>query len=185
MGFPKPLLRFSDGQTFVDRISRAMLSALPHLIVVVGAHATRVRDAIPKDKRISIVENREWERGQFSSIKCALRAVSSEFGAAVIHLIDHPTVTASTFAAVRDEWIARKTPIVIARHNGRRGHPVLFDRSLFRELLDAPEDQGARIVVNRDASRVSYVDVDDPGVTLDLDTPKDLARAGFPAVPSR
>ena len=185
MGFPKPLLRFPDGQTFVDRISRAMLSALPHLVVVVGAHSERVRDAIAKDQRITIVENRDWERGQLSSIKCALRTVDAKFDAAVIHLIDHPSVTPSTFAAVRDAWNARRTPIVVARHNGRRGHPVLFDRSLFDELLDAPEDRGARVVVNAEPSRVSYVDVDDPGVTLDLDTPEDLARAGFPPAPAQ
>ena len=60
---------------------------------------------------------------------------------------------------------------------------MLFDRAMFTELLDAPEDQGARVVVNADASRVSYVDVDDPGILLDLDTPEELARAGlhFPA----
>ena len=51
------------------------------------------------------------------------------------------------------------------------------------ELLEGPEDEGARAVVNRDPSRVVYVDVDDPGVNLDLDTPADLERAGLPAPP--
>jgi CTP:molybdopterin cytidylyltransferase MocA len=51
------------------------------------------------------------------------------------------------------------------------------------ELLDAPEDQGARAVVNRDPTRVVYVDLDDPGVNLDLDTPADLERAGLPGPP--
>ena len=76
-------------------------------------------------------------------------------------------------------------PIVIARYQGRRGHPVLFERSLFQELLDAPEDQGARVVVNADASRVGYVDVDDAGTVLDLDTPADLVRAGLRATAGR
>jgi molybdenum cofactor cytidylyltransferase len=60
---------------------------------------------------------------------------------------------------------------------------VLFARSIFEELMDAPEDQGARAVVNRDWSRVVYVEVDDPGVNLDLDTPADLEQAGLPAPP--
>jgi len=46
------------------------------------------------------------------------------------------------------------------------------------------EDQGARVVVNADPSRVLYVEVDDPGVVLDLDTPADLASAGLAPPPS-
>ena len=61
---------------------------------------------------------------------------------------------------------------------------MLFARELFVELAAAPEDQGARAVVAADPSRVAYVDVDDPGVLTDLDTPEDLERAGL-ARPSR
>jgi CTP:molybdopterin cytidylyltransferase MocA len=50
-------------------------------------------------------------------------------------------------------------------------------------LQGAPEEQGARFVVNADPARVTYVDVDDPGVTLDLDTPEDLRRAGLAPPP--
>jgi CTP:molybdopterin cytidylyltransferase MocA len=55
---------------------------------------------------------------------------------------------------------------------------------VFAELMAAPEDQGARVVVNADAARVRYVEVDDAGVVLDLDTPADLAQAGLPPPPS-
>jgi molybdenum cofactor cytidylyltransferase len=56
---------------------------------------------------------------------------------------------------------------------------VIFGRSVFAELLDAPEDQGARVVVNADPSRIVYMDADDPGIVLDLDTPEELMRAGL------
>jgi molybdenum cofactor cytidylyltransferase len=62
---------------------------------------------------------------------------------------------------------------------------VIFDRALFAELLSAPEEEGARHVVNADPSRVAYVDLDDPGINLDLDTPTDLAHAGLPPPPKR
>lgn len=178
MGFPKPLLKIGN-QTFVARLARAMLSAADRLIVVVGAHAARVRPAIPLDPRITVVENPQWPRGQLSSIKAALRALDPAYEAAIVHLTDHPTVAAATFARVTEAWRCSQKPIVVARHGGRRGHPVLFDRAVFAELLAAPEDQGARAVVNADPGRVQYVDVDDPGITLDLDTPEDLERAGI------
>jgi len=184
MGYPKPLLDVG-GETFVAHLAAAMLPVVARLIIVVGAHADRVRPAIPDDPRITVVVNPDWARGQLSSIKAGIRALAPDVSAALIHLTDHPTVKATTFAAVVDANRQSGKPIVIARHDGRRGHPVLFDRSMFTELLNAPEDQGARVVVNADASRIVYADVDDPGILLDLDTPEDLARAGFelPAKP--
>jgi len=178
MGYPKPLLQIGN-ETFVAHLAIAMLAVVPHLTVVIGAHAERVRPAIPTDPRISIVENRDYLRGQLSSIKAGLRSFSPGAAAALIHLTDHPTVKPDTFAAVIERYRQSQKPIVIARNEGHRGHPVLFDRTMFPELLSAPEDQGARVVVNNNASRVVYADVDDAGILLDLDTPEELRRAGL------
>jgi molybdenum cofactor cytidylyltransferase len=178
MGYPKPLLKVGD-ETFVAHLAATMLKVVARLTIVIGAHGDRVRPSISSDTRIKVIDNPDWSRGQLSSIKAGIRAISLDACAAMIHLTDHPTVKAETFAAVVEAYRQSGKPIVIARHGGRRGHPVLFDRSIFMELLDAPEDQGARAVVNADASRVVYVDVDDPGILLDLDTPEDLARAGL------
>jgi molybdenum cofactor cytidylyltransferase len=96
-----------------------------------------------------------------------------------VHLVDHPTVLSETFKRFVEQYEKSRKPILVAQHSGRNGHPVLFDRSVFTELEQAPIEVGARAVVKTDADRVFYVDVDDPGVLLDLDTPADLARAGL------
>jgi len=152
-------------------------------VIVIGAHRDRVRAAIPRDPRIAITENPNYSRGQLSSLKVGLGAVQPDSAGAIVHLGDHPMVRVETFRAIVDSYNRASKPIVIARHDGRRGHPVVFDRALFAEILSAPEKQGARYVVNADASRVAYVDLDDPGINLDLDTPADLARAGLPPPP--
>ncbi len=138
---------------------------------------------MPADSRIVAVENPEYVRGQLSSLRAGLARVGAQSRAALVHLVDHPTVRAETFAAIVREYERTGKSIVIARYRDRRGHPVLFDRTVFRELLDAPLDQGARAVVNADPSRVGYLDADDPGITLDLDTPEDLERALLPPPP--
>ena len=61
---------------------------------------------------------------------------------------------------------------------------MVFARELFGELAAVPEEQGARAVVVADPARVAYVDVDDPGVLTDLDTPEDLERAGLARPPA-
>jgi molybdenum cofactor cytidylyltransferase len=160
-----------------------MLDVVPRLVIVLGAHAGKIRPAIPRDGRIEIVENQNYSRGQLSSLKVGLGAVRSDCEGAIVHLADHPMVDVKSFKAIVDSYDRTRKPIVIARSSGRRGHPVLFDRTVFVELLSAPEDEGARYVVNADASRVEYVELDDPGINLDLDTPADLAGAGLAAPP--
>jgi molybdenum cofactor cytidylyltransferase len=178
MGFPKPLLEIGR-ETFLTRLTAAMLTAVDRLVVVIGAHPAKVRPVVPIDSRISIVENREFARGQLSSLKRGLTGLSRDAGAAMVHLVDHPKVEPATFRGIVETFRQGGKPIVIARSEGRRGHPVVFSRSVFAELIAAPEEQGARVVVNADPERVGYFDVDDPGVFLDLDTPDDLAHVGL------
>jgi molybdenum cofactor cytidylyltransferase len=182
MGYPKPLLEIG-GRTFIEHIAETMLAVVPRLVIVVGAHRERVQAAIPRDPRIVIIENPNYSRGQLSSLKVGLSAVLPEAAGALVHLGDHPMIRASTFRAIVDSYDRVGKQIVIARHEGRRGHPLIFDRVVFSELFSAPEEEGARYVVNADPSRVAYVDLDDAGINLDLDTPSDLKRAGLPPPP--
>jgi molybdenum cofactor cytidylyltransferase len=179
MGHPKPLLQIG-GQTFIERIAESMLAVVPRLVIVLGAHCDRVRAAIPRDARIAIVENPNYACGQLSSLKVGLGALQPDSAGALVHLGDHPVVRLETFRAIVEFYYQTGKPIVVARHDGHRGHPVVFDRALFSELQSAPEEEGARHVVNADLSRVAYIDLDDPGINLDLDTPSDLERAGLP-----
>jgi molybdenum cofactor cytidylyltransferase len=183
MGYPKPLLRIGN-ESFISRTTTIVLGSVGSVVIVLGAHADRIRPAIALGAGIKVIENPNYARGQLSSLKVGLaEAVAGRHDAVIVHLADHPLVTPATFGAVVDAYSKIRQPIVVARFRGRRGHPVIFDRSVFAELIAAPEDQGARVVVNADSQRVHYVDVEDPGVVLDLDTPSDLAQAGLPPPP--
>lgn len=183
MGFPKPLLRIGN-DTFLTRSLRSMLEVARNIVVVTGAHAQPVGDEVPAGPRITIVHNADFQRGQLSSLKRAIGATSPDVDAVLVHLADHPLVRGGTFRALVDTYQATRAPILIARCRGHRGHPVLFAKGVFSELLEAPESEGARFVVNAEPARVVYVEVNDPGVTLDLDTPEDLKRAGLAPPPA-
>ncbi len=179
MGYPKPLLRVG-AESFIARTTALALGVADRLVIVLGAHADRVWPAVSRDSRIIVVKNPNFKRGQLSSLKVGLAEVmGGGADAVVVHLADHPLVAPATFQALVDAYRSSAKPIAVARYQGRRGHPVIFDRTVFAELMAASEEQGARGVVNADAARLAYVDVDDPGVVLDLDTPTDLASAGL------
>jgi molybdenum cofactor cytidylyltransferase len=87
--------------------------------------------------------------------------------------VDHPDVG----PAIVDLLIARfeetSRPIVLPVHRGRRGHPVLFSRAVFDEIRRAPESVGARQVVWDHQGDLLEVEVPDPGIGRDVDTPGD------------
>jgi molybdenum cofactor cytidylyltransferase len=75
-------------------------------------------------------------------------------------------------------------PVVFAQHRGRRGHPVGFSSELFSDLVQLSGDEGARRVVARYPS--IGLELEDPGVLIDVDTEDDLAalRASSPPPPA-
>lgn len=84
---------------------------------------------------------------------------------------DMPLVRPATLLAVA-QGLAEHHPVAYAQHRGRRGHPVGFGAELFSELIALDGDDGARRLVARYPAHA--VEVDDPGVLIDVDTPQDL-----------
>ena len=60
---------------------------------------------------------------------------------------------------------------------------MIFSRALFPELMAAPLDQGARVVVHR--YQPLLVPVDNEGVLHDLDDPETYRRITGSEVPNR
>jgi molybdenum cofactor cytidylyltransferase len=176
MGSPKALLHY-QGQTFIERICTAFLTAgVDELIVVLGARAEEIARALPVHPALRAVVNSRYAQGQLSSLMVGIGALSPESEAAVVNLVDHPMVSSATIKAVIDSFRAAPLPIVIASYQGKRGHPVLFASQVYGEILAAPLDQGAKVVVRKDPTRVREIPLDDPGILADIDTPEDYRR---------
>jgi molybdenum cofactor cytidylyltransferase len=176
MGSPKALLPY-QGHTFIERICRAFLTAgVDELIVVLGAWEEKLCPALPTHPALQTVVNPDYKLGQLSSLTRGLGALSPESEAAVVNLVDHPLISAETITSLIASFRADPLPIIIASHHGKRGHPVLFSSQVYAELLAAPLDKGAKVVVRKDPKRVREVPLDDPGILADIDTPQEYTR---------
>jgi len=176
MGSPKALLHY-QGQTFIERICSAFLTAeVGELIVVLGAHADTLRPALPSHPQLRSVVNSRYFLGQLSSLMTGIGALSPESEAAIVNLVDHPLVTTETIKALIASFRKAPLPILLASYQGRRGHPVLFSSQVYGEILAAPLDQGAKVVVRKDPTRVREIQLDDPGILADIDTPEDYVH---------
>ena len=184
MGVPKAGLVHEE-RTFLARVVGALRDGgIDDVVVVTGRAHDAVLAALPSGDPAHVVRNPDPERGQLSSLKVALEELCKRRprpDAALVALVDHPAIAASTVQRLLGAWseagAASPPPaIVVPTHEGRRGHPVLFAAHVWAELLATPDELGARAVVHADAARVLEVPVDDAGVRVDVDTPDDLLR---------
>ena len=149
-------------------------AATDALVVVVGHEGARGRAALD-GLDAQLVMNDEWADGLAASVRALVAALEARATAVVIALGDQPELDRAVIDAVIARWRQSGLPIVAARYRGAQGHPVLFGRPIFRELAALSGDRGAKSVIERDAARVAYVDVDAP-MPRDVDRPADLAR---------
>lgn len=180
MGQPKAALPIGPGrQTFLSRITSTLIAAgLPEIIVVTGAKPELTQAGfLPRDGRVRVVENRNWQEGQLSSLLTALDVPARvPIEAALVMLVDVPLVSVETVERLLRAWRATRAPIVRPARGDEHGHPVIFDAAVFHELRTADRATGAKPVVRGHAAEIVNVPIDDPGAYLDIDTPEQYAR---------
>jgi len=91
--------------------------------------------------------------------------------AVILCLVDHPAFEPSTLTALIEAFVRTMAPVIVPTHGGRRGHPVLIARPLFKPLLALRTDQGANSVIRDWHSHTQFVEVADPGTLVDVDDP--------------
>lgn len=165
MGSPKALLPFGTS-TFLGTI-------LENLAGIDFAWRAVVSSAeLAPELPVPAIVNPDPKRGQISSLQTALRHGAGDHPWLMVVLVDLPAVRPETYAALV-QATGQAGAIWVPSHAGRRGHPVIFSLDCYADLLQAGD---AREVVAKHRLRRVEVEVDDPGILRDFDTPEDLKR---------
>jgi molybdenum cofactor cytidylyltransferase len=179
MGTSKALLPHSDPRTsFVRHLITIAKQGGAGVTYVVGrAHDTKLYREVMASGGV-FVTNLNADSGQLSSVLAGLEHAAADplTSGVLLAPVDVPLITSATIARIIAAAADTPAAIVRATYSGRHGHPVLFKRAVFAELQTADRHVGAKAVVRSDPARVLDVDVEDPGVTMDVDTPADYER---------
>jgi len=174
MGRSKALLAVSATDTFVGRLLTTLRAGgIPDPMVVGRADDQPLRDEVRRRAATYVANPDADAGGQLSSLLAGLSALDG-WGVRGLMMVpvDAPLVTPATIAALLAAFDATGAPIVRPRHQGRHGHPVVFSSAVFDELRRANPGEGAKAILRAHATEIVNVDVDDPGVLADLDTPE-------------
>ncbi len=160
-----------DGIPIAVHAARHLIEAIPGSIAVVrsaNSHLARLLRA--EGLRIAVC--RDAVNGMGHTLAAGVRA-SAGAGGWVVALADMPGILPQTIGRVADALRGGAT-LVAPRYQGQRGHPVGLARRFKGDLLLLQGDAGARAIVAANQDGISLIDVNDPGVTKDIDTPGDL-----------
>jgi molybdenum cofactor cytidylyltransferase len=175
MGSPKALLPF-QGRPFLEHLLD--ITKHPKIGVrriVLGPHAEPIAKEVALNPD-EIVLNDEWEKGQLSSIRAAIRSLPPGTHGIMVFLIDHPLISKNLVDGLIEQFYATRAPVVLPVFEGRRGHPVIFSAHLYAELEKAPDQVGARSVVWTHEAELSEHITTEQGCVVNLNDPGAFAK---------
>ena len=174
IGGPKALLSL-EGRTFLERAVRAFSEAGLEVVVVVNP---AVDAAVPKgDLLVGRVLNPDpdQQNGMFGSVRLGVSEALNLGASGVLLLpVDLPLITSEDVRAVVTR-LSAGAAVVVATHDGRRGHPIGISRAVMEEIVTTPPATTLRDIVRKDPARVVEVAVS-VGAITGVNTKEDLDR---------
>ena len=154
--------------------ARTVLAVCERVLAVTRPGSVTLR-AMLEGEGCEVIESDRTLGGLGSSLAAGVEASAGAHGWLVV-LADMPFIREGTMHAVH-QALAAGALIAAPRDrvSGARGHPVGFAAGLRDELIAIRGDEGARSVIQRHRDAVQLIEVDDAGITRDIDRPEDLA----------
>jgi molybdenum cofactor cytidylyltransferase len=172
MGSCKQLLPLGDRTVIARCLETLVAAGMDEIVVVVSPEGRCVAEAARKHP-VQIMVNPESGGDMASSVRAGRDALTADARGVIVLPCDYPLVSAGTITGLIGEHGESPASIVIPRHREKRGHPLLFPRTVLNELTN---DLTLRDLVRRRPELVRCLDVDDRGVLFDMDTPEDYGR---------
>jgi len=181
MGQPKQLLQWGD-KPMVRHVVETLIAGgvEPGGVVVVVGHRRAEVEAALTGLPVLFAFNPDYADGNMlRSLQVGLRALESapiHSGAALVALSDQPQITVSITRRVIEQWRSTAALVAAPSFGKRRGHPILFARPIWPDILNAPPVGSPRDILDKLADQVIYIEAPDDAVLRDIDTPEDYRR---------
>lgn len=160
-----------EGRPVIDHVLDALAAYVFDSVICVVRPDSRLPEHL-KGRAVVPVVNGQADQGMGTSLATGIQALPSA-DAAFIILGDMPAIPAGLFGRMVEAMGVSGADIVVPMHDGRQGHPVLFSRRCFADLMALQGDVGARSLIRSGAYAVASVD-SDAGILRDIDLPSDL-----------
>lgn len=174
-GGDKRVHALPDGTLMALASARQLQSACRHTVAVVRSDDDLLANGM-RDIGCTVVCSADAAHGMGHSLATAVLATRTAAGW-LVALADMPFIRQESYRLVR-EALAAGLSIARPSYRGQPGHPVGFSAAWGGKLAVLTGDRGARDLVAEAGRSCAIIEVDDPGVVRDIDTPADLLSGG-------
>lgn len=165
----KLLARMPDGGIVAHEAAHRLLLVVSRVLAVVRPGSEALARML-NEAGCDVVFSADAERGMGASLAAGIEA-SADAEGWIVALADMPRIAIPTVEAVA-RTLDGGASIVVPFYQGQRGHPVGFGPEHRDALMSLDGDTGARHLLA--TQQIARLDVDDPGILRDVDTPEDL-----------
>ncbi len=176
MGTQKLVLPMGTSTMIETVVDNVLKSSINQVLVVLGPDQNKIRDVLI-GKPVEFCHNLNHDQGMLSSVICGFRALPENAETALIYLGDQPNITPEVTNTIIEAYDEELMGIVIPVFNNRRGHPLLVDMKYRRDVEKLDLEQGLRSLRHKFPDDVLEVEVDEPGILVDIDTKEDYSNA--------
>ncbi len=180
MGTSHKLLLPLKNRPILEHVLIATLaSQADPVVLVLGYQADLLRTALEEYLNVPAVtwvENSHYMQGMSSSLHIGIHTLldkNAQCDGAMILLGDQPLISSEVIDRLIEVRQQSHQRIVVPFYARKRGNPVLFEKSLFPELLAITGDEGGRSVIQRHAQDIAIVEIEYPDMHMDIDTWED------------
>jgi molybdenum cofactor cytidylyltransferase len=164
-----------DGSPIALASAKRLIEAIPLSIAIVRPE-NKVLAQLLQDAGLKVFFCTEQETEMADSLSAAIKlsaAFNESSDGFVIALADMPYIDSQTTVAIASK-LSEGASIVVPTYQGKRGHPVGFSAKFRGELESLHGDEGARSILKRYPEEIVFLECDDSGILIDIDTPADL-----------
>jgi CTP:molybdopterin cytidylyltransferase MocA len=172
MGQLKQLLPLHDKPIIRHCLDNLITAGIENIVAVLGYCGDEVL-AVIQEMPVHIVLNENQESEMAESVRIGLRAIAEKSSGVLVCLSDHPLVSVDTLKSLMQCFVETPDKIIIPLYKGKRGHPTLFPRNVIEEIFEAGT---LRDIIDKNRSRLKFLNVQDEGIILDMDTKEDYDK---------
>jgi molybdenum cofactor cytidylyltransferase len=177
MKTPKLILPWED-TTVLESIATKLMKCQyidDEIIVVLGSNFEKIIPVFSKyeDHRLKIVKNNEYKKGMLTSVWSGLNSLSKSSEYILFTLGDMPLIKIETFNELTSSTINNKTIILAPTYRGKRGHPLIVNKSQISDIYQLSGPGGLRTLLSKHPERITLHKVNDEGIIIDIDTIED------------
>ncbi len=156
------------GKTIIEHTLSGVYNVVDEIVVVGGCRTDELKKVLKLYEKVRIVENQDYKKGMFTSVKKGLSETHSDY--IFVVPADCPLISKRIYRLL----LENKNGIVVPSYKMRAGHPVLVNKYVKELILKEPDEFNLKEFIKKHGAK--YVEVDTDEILMDMDRPEDFEK---------